>query len=153
MAIKTDNFPLFACPRRKVTGLSPQQMYLRREQLVEDCGKILQEVKIDCAISAANSRLRARANDWLFFSRLWGLRPSVSFRQFRAHRQVGHGHLSSHGWTYFWSLSRFRTAASQRAFSDGTSSRFLAQFEMARDERSTRRRRAREGPPARRARL
>jgi len=26
MAIKTDNFPLFARPLRKVTGLTPQQM-------------------------------------------------------------------------------------------------------------------------------
>jgi len=52
---------------------------------------------------------------------LRNLRTSVSFRQFRAHRQMGHGHLSSHGLTYFWSSSRFRTAASQRAFSVGSS--------------------------------
>jgi hypothetical protein len=35
----------------------------------------------------------------------------------------GHGHLSSHGLTYFWSSSRCRTAASQRAFSVGTHGR------------------------------
>ena len=33
---------------------------------------------------------------------------------------MGHGHLSSHGQTYFWSSSQCRTAASQRAFSVGT---------------------------------
>jgi len=50
-------------------------------------------------------------------------RTSGSFRQFRAHRQMRHGHLSSHGLTYFWSSRRFRTAASQRAFSVGTRGR------------------------------
>jgi hypothetical protein len=54
---------------------------------------------------------------------LRNLRTSVSFRQFRAHRQMGHGHLSSHGLTDVWSSSRFRTAASQRAFSVGTRGR------------------------------
>jgi len=74
IASKTDNFPLFARPRRKVTGLTPQ----KKQKFVKDCGKILPEVKIDCAISAANSRLRARANEWLFYSRLWGLRSRVT---------------------------------------------------------------------------
>ena len=50
----------------------------KKVQKCKDCGKILPEVKIDCAISAANSRLRARANEWLFYSRLWGLRSRVT---------------------------------------------------------------------------
>ena len=69
IASKTSNFPLFARPRKESYQFDTPKNVAK----VKDCGNILPEVKIAFAISAANSRLRARANDWLVFPRLWGL--------------------------------------------------------------------------------
>jgi hypothetical protein len=59
MTSSADSFPRFARRERRVTGSTPPK---KRKILrfVQDCGKILSKVKIDCAMSAANSRLSPR---------------------------------------------------------------------------------------------
>ena len=70
---RTDNFPLFARPRKESYGFEPPQKVQDSWQNCKDSGEILAEVKIDCAISAANSRLSPRQTTGYFFSRFWGL--------------------------------------------------------------------------------